>query len=107
MLIKSVNAIYTGGNIWLFVGEVDDCYFLTDDYGNTLFLDLSPENDLDTALEIEWQEKHTIKELQGQERIAFCDNLAEYIKSRMKGGHFQGMTLNEIEAYKEYWRIEY
>lgn len=101
MKIKEVKAIYTGGNIWLFYGSLcDGSFFLTDDYGCTLILDASPE-DLDESLYVEWQEEHTIKELEDAERIGFCKKMLEKLKKESPENQ-GGFT--EYDYYKNYFK---
>lgn len=100
---KYVNAVYTGGNIWLFYGQLNNQeYFLTDDNGCTLILDESPEN-FDESLEVEWQETHTKRELLDDERVTFCNALADRLLRHHSIDDFGGITDDEIKAYKNYW----
>lgn len=102
---KIVNAVYTGGNIWLFYGDLNSQdYFLTDDDGNTLILDASPEN-FDESLEVEWQNAHKVKELFDNERIRFCNALADRFLRHNSIDDFGGITDDEIRAYKKHWAL--
>ena len=104
---KNVSAVYTGGNIWLFYGELSTGeHFLTDDFGFTLILDESPAN-FDESLYIEWQHEHTIKELMDSERVTFCDALAARILRHNKADDLGGITDEEIRTQKTYWRMPY
>lgn len=111
MMIKDVKAIYTGGNIWLFCGSLaDGKYFIVDDNGWAGLFDadgyeMCCDSDYDT-----WEEyysKHHITDLLGNERRQFCsdmlDKLTEYEYGSDNNG---GMTRNEIEAYREYFKEE-
>jgi len=98
--IKTAQAIYTGGGVWLFIGELENGnYFLTANEGYTLILDEDPE-DLDKSLEADWQEKHTIKDIGINE--SFIDDLMDYMK---ENGKQYGFT--EPEYYRNYMKIEY
>lgn len=105
---KNANAVYTGGNIWLFYGTISgqqkDLYFLTDDNGSVLILDESPE-DFDESLYIEWQNAHKIIELENQARVLFCDKLARRLLSHNKADDLGGIMDDEIKAYQKYWRL--
>lgn len=103
---KSVTAAYTGGNIWLFYGELTDGeYFMTDNEGATILLN-APATDFNESLE--WQEEHKIKELLDEsERVAFCDSLAERLLRHNKADDLGGITDSEIRAYKKFWRIPF
>lgn len=102
---RNVNAVYTGGGIWLFYGELSTGeHFLTDDYGFTLILDESPA-DFDESLYEEWQHRHTIKELVDSQRVTFCDKLANRLLRHNKADNLGGIADYEIRRYKEYWRL--
>lgn len=97
--IKNGVAVYTGGGIWLFYGDLENSFhFLTDDNGCTLILDESAE-DFDESLYTEWQEAHKIKELEGESRILFVDELLDYL---LKLPYLERgcITDEEIEHYR-------
>ena len=103
-IIKTAQAVYTGGNIWLFYGSLQNGnYFLTDDNGWTLILNADPSN-LDESTYCEWQDAHIIDELQHEERIKFCDQLLDWIYSNPD--HDGGMTEHEIEVYRSWFRSD-
>lgn len=103
MKIKEAYAVYTGGNIWLFYGTLDNGnYFLTDDYGATLILNADP-SDLDESTFPEWQQEHLVTELQGNERIGFCFLLCGYLLEA-DADHRGGINDNEIYAYYTYFK---
>lgn len=99
MKIKEAYAVYTGGGIWVFYGEVENGnHFLMSDDGFVLILDASAE-DLDESTYVEWQEEHLVKELEHEERYAFCVDVLDWLKQapdEYRGGIFD----SEIEAYK-------
>ena len=105
MKIKKGEAVYTGGNIWLFYGELENgLHFLTDDYGCTLILDTTAE-DFDVSLYEEWQNAHKVEELEGSARIEFIDVLLDYLKGleyRDRGC----ITDEEIEHYRNFMKTE-
>ena len=102
--IKEANAVYTGGNIWLFYGELNDGnYFLTDDNGWTQFLNADPSN-LDESTFEEWQLQHLVKEIVGDERVKFCDELLDYIYENPE--HDGGMSEQEIETYRTWFKSD-
>ena len=104
--IKYAFAVYTGGNIWLFYGQLKNGnYFLTDDYGATLYLDADP-SDLDESTYTEWQDEHKIKELFGKERLDFCDALIAYLL-KADSMHRGGITDSELKGYKDYFKEEW
>ena len=105
MAIKKADAVYTGGNIWLFYGELEDGnFFLTDDNGCTQILNADPGADLEEACFAEWQEAHLVRELQHDERMRFCDELLDWIYANPD--HDGGMTEQEIEVYRTWFRSD-
>ena len=104
-MIKEANAVYTGGNIWLFYGKLDDnTYFLTDDNGWTQILNADP-SDLEESTYEAWQLQHLVREIIGEERIQFCNELLDYICDNP--GHDGGMTEQEIGAYRTWFKSDY
>lgn len=101
MKITKASAVYTGGNIWLFHGELDDgTYFLTDDNGCTQILDEDP-SDFDESLYWEWQEEHLVRDLDDEEeRVDFCNKLLDKL---LDDGNRGGMSEDEIRAYRKYF----
>ena len=104
-VFKNVNAVYTGGGIWLFHGQLTSGeHFLTDDEGDVLILNESPA-DFDESLFVEWQDAHKVRELLDEsERVTFCDRLADRLLRHNKTDDLGGITDREIKAYKNYWR---
>ena len=101
--IQKTNAVYTGGNIWLFYGKLTDGnYFLTDDDGNTRILDSDP-SDFDVTTYPEWQEEHLVTDLLGDERKRFCDSLCDYLQkaSQKERGWMSDI---ELDGYRQYFR---
>jgi hypothetical protein len=96
--IKSVEAVYTGGGVYLFYGALTNgAYFLTDDYGCTQILNESPE-DFDESLYEEWQNAHLIEELTGARRERFVLNMLNTLE-RSKPANISEL---QIKAYKKY-----
>lgn len=104
MRIKNAHAVYTGGGIWLFYGEMTGGkFFLTDDDGNTLILNDSPE-DFDESLYPDWQEKHLFKELRGETRVRFCLNMLKWLSKPGRDDYRGGISDQEIRHYESYMR---
>ena len=103
--IKNAYAVYTGGNIWLFYGELQNGnYFLTDDFGATRILSADPA-DLDESLYEDWQQEHLVKDLVGNDRTDFCEDLIDWLKNadeENKGG----ITEDELDGYRSYFQEE-
>lgn len=105
MTILNINAEYTGGGIWLFHGQTDRGWFLTDDMGSTLLLDCSAEN-FDESLETEWQEGHKVAELAGKDLWLFQDELLHNLRHDERNTNRNGMTDTEITRYEQNWCSE-
>lgn len=104
--IKDAYAVYTGGGIWLFYGELKDGnYFLTDDYGATRILDTDP-SDFDETLYEDWQQEHLVEELEGNDRTSFGDDLIDWLKNANDKNR-GGITDEELDEYKEYFKEEW
>lgn len=102
--IKRANAIYTGGNIWLFHGLLEDGnHFFTDDYGCTIILNADPSENLDDACDYNWQHEHLVRELDGEEREQFCKDMLSLMKTYPYGSEENGgITEAEINGYMDY-----
>lgn len=104
MKIKTLEAVYTGGGIWIFYGELEDGhYFLTAHEGWTVILTESPE-DFDESLYEEWQEAHKVKDLENEELIAFQKELL----GRIEKDDYKGALMDdyEIDNLKWIWELE-
>ena len=107
MKITEVKAVYTGGNIWLFYGKLEDGnYFIVDDDGYVGIFNEDAYEASDEEIDQwdEWCSKHMIKELENrEEREQFCmdmlDRLEQYeYGSDNNGGFTQGL----IEGYRKW-----
>ena len=82
--IVSVSAIYTGGGIWNFMGELESGKFFMafdDDYYDILILDSDPRKageDGEEAYYPEWQEAHTLWEYNESERLETEETLGMF-----------------------------
>ena len=100
--ILEANAVYTGGNIWLFYGKlVNGDYFLTDDDGWTRILNADP-SDLEESTFEEWQQEHLVEDLSGSKRTLFCDKLLDWLLTHPD--YRGGMTEVEIVSYRSYFK---
>ena len=104
MKIKTLEAVYTGGGVWLFWGELEDGhYFLTAHEGWTTILTESPE-DFDESLYEEWQEAHKVKDLENEKLVEFQKELL----SRIEKDDYKGALMDtyEIDNLKWIWELE-
>lgn len=83
MKIKDVEQIYTGGNIWCFLGVLDDGnYFIAcDDMLDVTIVSEDPRKTED-AWFAEWQEKNLVRYLNEKESIRFFRSLCKFILKR-------------------------
>jgi len=102
-MITKAKAVYTGGNIWLFYGSIDDgTYFLVDDDGAVRICN-ADFDDMDETLMPEWQEEHLVRDIEDEEeRMAFCNEMLDqlWIESADNQGGFC-----EFDAYKKWFEI--
>lgn len=93
MKIKSVYPCYTGGNIYVFLGAIDNGqYFIADsDYYDVRFIDTDPlKADFnDEVFQPEWQESHLIRDLSGQEQLSFFIDTLNFILVENPEGNYQ------------------
>lgn len=97
--IKTAEATYTGGNIYLYHGELTSgLYFVTNDDGITAILDV-PADCIEDS--IEWQRQHIVETLLNENRrIAFVDMLCDHLL-KVSGGC---LTNDEIEENREWMK---
>lgn len=107
MKIKEANAVYTGGGIWLFHGILEDgTFFLSGNEGYVEILTNDPSVDFDESLFWEWQEAHLVRHLYDDERVRFCEEIADTLLSYPYGDDKRGgITDDEIIACKKYMII--
>jgi hypothetical protein len=104
--IKKANAVYTGGGIFIFWGDLEDNkYFMCDDDGGVIILDSDP-TDFDVSLYVEWQEEHLVEYLEDneEERLLFCDSLCDYLMKATKSER-GGLSDFEIEHYRKWFKL--
>ena len=91
MKITRAEANYTGGNIYIYTGKLEDGrFFLTaDDWEDcVLIVDLDPQEHWDTDDEDDdctfegWQKAHTVQELVGRESLLFWRKMLDIIEKK-------------------------
>jgi hypothetical protein len=103
MNIKTIKAIYTGGGIWLFCGQVDDKFFMMDDYGCVEIFDADPLEDFDASGDPKWQKKHLVRELMSVELVKFQDKaIKKLLSTDFKERGY--ITDEEIDHYRTYFK---
>lgn len=100
----NVEPIYTGGNIYVFLGELKHNYFMADSCCfDVRILDENPMKDeTDPEYEeiwyAEWQEKHLVEDLDEFECKAFFKEMIKWIAEHESEGNYQ---LAEVEGLLE------
>lgn len=95
--ITRATAIYTGGGIYLYLGQVDsgDYFFTADDYpGYVLFLNEDPENTIDECCNETWQYSHKVGEYTGRDADSFKKSILTWILENLPQGNY---TAEELE----------
>lgn len=95
--IKNADYAYTGGGIYLFIGELENGrYFLLDgDMFDTRILNESVSWDNDECFNAEWQENHLIEDLNTEKDGAwFCNEVIKWIKKH--GSNYYDPYLDNI-----------
>ena len=105
MKIKSVEPIYTGGNIYVFMGAVDDNFFLASscDY-DVRIIDEDPRNHtseerfgFEEWASAEWQEEHIVKDLEPSEAVEFFLTMLLWIKNNEPDGNYMMSDMTYFE----------
>ena len=105
IVIKEANALYTGGsiytgeNIWLFYGKLEDGnYFLAEDHVAWV-LDTNPSDGFEEIQFEKWKEDHMVRTLEEAERLDFCEKMLDWILAHPE--HGGGITKKDVEIRKE------
>lgn len=89
MKIKSVTPDYTGGNIYVYLGELDNGqYFIAEDlmYDVTI-VDADPRKAGDDAFQPDWIEEHLVRYLEEDNITFFRDMLCWVIDNKPDGNY--------------------
>ena len=80
--LAKVEAIYTGGSIWVFVGTLKDgTHFMHDDNFDTRILNEYPDPNNEDVWYEEWQHEHLVKDLDTEKYgAAFQLALLQFIR---------------------------
>ena len=98
MKFKSVEPNYTGGNIYVFTGEVDNNFFMADtSWYDVRLLNGDPNEPTDEVFlgmpmrnmdSVEWQEEHLVKDLNPDEKIDFFKAMLKWVKENEPDGNY-------------------
>lgn len=96
MKFKSVNPEYTGGNIYVFTGEVDDVYFMADtSFYDVRLLDANPlEHEDEERFGFpewqcaDWQEEHLVRDLEPHEAVEFLKEMLAWVIENKPSGNY-------------------
>ena len=100
---KDVDVVYTGGNINLYFGVLQDgSYFIADD--SNFFVTFVDENvmEFDDIPEMDWYDSHTTYEVPEEDGFRFMKSMYEWIKKN-KPSVYDANDLvwheNELDGY--------
>ena len=105
--IKSVEPNYTGGNIYVYTGELNDgTYFMASDdwtdtqnnFYNVLIVNEDPnseENEEDSWFE-DWQQSHLVKSLEAEEAANFFKDMLTWVIKNKPDGNYQVADIEDI-----------
>lgn len=104
---KAVEPIYTGGNIYIFTGQMtNDNYFIADSsFFDVRILDADPsevtwENAMfkEYAMDsVKWQEEHLVKDLDPTEAVAFFRQMLKWVKANKPDGNYSLCDMTALE----------
>ena len=95
MNIEYANAEYTGGGVYVFYGKVDGKYFLTnEDFG--MILNTYPDISNDQTFDVEWQNRHIVKEIIEGEIDEFNLKVIDWIVANSPTGNYDMYELKHI-----------
>lgn len=106
----NVEPIYTGGNIYVFLGKLDKNYFIASSANfDVRIIDIDPIKESDKENEeiwdCDWQEKHLIEDLNENQSLQFFENMIYWIQENSPSGNYLMSELddllNEIKDAKE------
>lgn len=82
---------YTGGGIYVFLGEIDGKGFIADDTCfDVRILDIDPTKcDEDVVFDPKWQESHLLRDLQEPETRSFFMNMLKWVINNNPDGNYQ------------------
>ena len=112
MKFERANACYTGGNIYVYYGKLEDGrYFLADDDGEMMLTETDPETCFDDVFYWEWQTEHGIQVTKDQDdmaepgqvwwtlKAADWNAMLDWIITNKPDGNY---SVSELEARKEF-----
>lgn len=92
--IKTATAIYTGGGIYIYYGQLENgSYFRTGD-GDLYMSICDSDTSVDDADYIEFYEEHEIDDLQGYDFEYFFNNMIQWIINNQPDGNY---STDELE----------
>ena len=97
---KSVTPIYTGGNIYVFFGQLQDGSYLMSDscVFYVRFLSADPLAAGDDAFYEDWQIDHLLRDIEDEEEtLSFVIAMCDWV---LQNGDEKGYIDSEIEAIK-------
>ena len=98
--INNVTPIYTGGGFYIYLGEIDNNYFIADDNCNDVrIVNSDPainENYTDTT----WQEAHLVRDMEtgSPEHLSTFQAILQWIINNKPSGAACNYNITDIEA---------
>lgn len=104
--IKTANAMYTGGNIYVFTGKfTDGNYFIADSCdGFVRIINDNPDGESEfydwNFCDNDWQEEHLVEDLNDEkEQAAFIVEICNYIIENKPDGNYVESEIEKIKSY--------
>ena len=110
MKITKAIPCYTGGNIYVFTGSLDDgTYFIADDCCyDVRVLDIDPDTVEDEVWYEDFQKKHLVRDIPVEDAPKFFKDMLRWvIKNKPKGNYLEEdmvADLREVKTLKGDWR---
>ena len=100
---KNVEPCYTGGNIYVYVGQLESGeYFLADCECAIRLLNAPMDLENEDHWYPEWQEEHLIKDLDETEGISIMTDMLKWILDNAPEGNYsKGDMMDELAFWEE------
>ena len=97
MKFKNIEPCYSGGGIYIFFGNIDNKrFFIADTNCNDVRIVNKNPIDTEESLEIEWQEKHFIEDLEPDASKKFMKEITDWIIKNNPKGNYITSDIEEI-----------
>lgn len=102
MKIETATAVYTGGGIYIYYGQLENgLYFRTCDELESVYI-CNSDTEAEEADHFEFYEAHTVKELTGDDFAAFWNQMLSHIIDRKPAhGRWSNYSPDDLERRKK------